>query len=69
MKGYVDVAAADVRAGDVIVEPWSGVLSRVEGAEPAHNAHVVLALRGLVSRSLVYLSLPEKKTVRRAPRA
>jgi hypothetical protein len=63
----VDRLASDVLAGDTIIDPHSGVVSRVLRAGVAGDM-VVLHIRGLVASNSSHLSLKPDRPMRAWPR-
>jgi hypothetical protein len=68
VRGYIDCTAGEIRTGDTIIDPHSGVLARVESVETGHPTMVALHMRGSVSRSYMGLSVEHARPLRRAPR-
>lgn len=66
---YVDTTAAEIVAGDTIIDPHSGVLCVVQDVVPPNRqGHVVLNMRGSVSLSYVGLICKATHDLRRKPR-
>lgn len=68
MRGFVDTRAADVLAGDTLIDPNSGVLCKVESVQ-AEGKMVALHMRGSVSLSYMGLSCDPERVLRIAPRS
>ncbi len=69
MRGYVDTVASDVLAGDVLIEPTTGVLCRVQSVEPINaKGIVVIHTKGSVSLSYMGITCKPDRILRRAPR-
>lgn len=65
----MDAQASEIRTGDTIVDPNSGVLCGVESVEPpSEHGTVALHMRGSVSRSYMGLVCKVGRVLRRAPR-
>ncbi len=69
MKGYIDSTAGEIQTGDVVIDPVSGVLARVESTEPVNAKGVVtLHMRGSVSLGYMGIVARPDRPLRRAPR-
>lgn len=68
MRGFVDTRAADVVAGDTLIEPTSGVLCKVESVEN-EGEMIALHMRGSVSLSYMGFDCKPDRVLRIAPRA
>lgn len=69
MRGYIDTAASEIRAGDTLIEPTTGVLCSVQSVEQVNEKGiVVLHMRGSVSLSYTGLTCKPDRVLRRSPR-
>ncbi len=69
MKGCVDSTLGEIQAGDVVIDPMSGVLARVESVEPVNEKGIVtLHMRGSVSLGYMGITGKPDRPLRRAPR-
>ncbi len=69
MRGYTDSAASEVRVGDIVIEPTTGVLCAVESIEPVNEQGLItLHMRGSSSLSYMGIVCKPERVLRRGPR-